>query len=266
MRLDRVVCEKLACSRVRAQEVIKSGAVFVDGKIQTKPAFEVEGQKVEIKEGKMYVSRGAYKLLGAIEKFGIDLNEKVVLDIGASTGGFSEVCLENGAKKVYALDVGKSQLDKKLKFDKRVIDIENTDFRKVSKEAFQDVDFITGDLSFISLRHIFPKLVEIFGASKEVCMLFKPQFECGKELAKKFKGVVLDKKLHKNLLEKFCLYLKGLGFKISGLCYSSIQGKEGNLEYLFYLNGEANFEDNISKVVDEAFEKLKKIKENRHFF
>ncbi len=208
----------------------------------------------------MYVSRGAYKLLGAIEKFGIDLNGKVVLDIGASTGGFSEVCLENGAKKVYALDVGKSQLDKKLKLDKRVVDIENTDFREVSKEVFQDVDFITGDLSFISLRHIFPKIVEIFGASKEICMLFKPQFECGKEFAKKFKGVVLDKKLHKNLLEEFCLYLKGLGFKISGLCYSSIQGKEGNIEYLFYLNGEQNFDGNVSKVVDEAFEILKKIR------
>ena len=260
MRLDRVVCEKLACSRVRAQEVIKSGAVFVDGKMQTKPAFEVEGQKVEIKEGKMYVSRGAFKLAGAIEKFGFDLNGKVVLDIGASTGGFSEVCLENGAKKVYALDVGKSQLDKKLKLDKRVVDIENTDFREVSKEVFQDVDFITGDLSFISLRHIFPKIVEIFGASKEICMLFKPQFECGKELAKKFKGVVLDKKLHKNLLEEFCLYLKGLGFKISGLCYSSIQGKEGNIEYLFYLNGKQNFDGNVSKVVDEAFENLKKIR------
>lgn len=208
----------------------------------------------------MYVSRGAFKLAGAIEKFGVDLNGKVVLDIGASTGGFSEVCLENGAKKVYAIDVGKSQLDKKLKLDKRVVDIENTDFREVSKEAFQDVDFITGDLSFISLRHIFPKIVEIFGASKEICMLFKPQFECGKELAKKFKGVVLDKKLHKNLLEEFCFYLKGLGFKISGLCYSSIQGKEGNIEYLFYLNGEQNFDDNVSKVVDEAFEILKKIR------
>ncbi len=253
MRLDKIVAEKLNCSRARAQELIKSSAVFVNKKVQTKVSFEVKQEEIEIKQSKMYVSRGAYKLLGATAKFNINLKDKVVLDIGASTGGFTQVCCEQGASKVYALDVGRSQLDNALKSNPSVVDIENTDFRDIKKGQFDDVNFITGDLSFISLRHIFPKIVELFGNKIEICMLFKPQFECGVQIAKKFKGVVLDKAVHKSLLHDFYIYLESLGFKVSGIYPSSIRGKEGNIEYLIYLNGSQCFDKNIDKLVDEAF-------------
>lgn len=254
MRIDKLIVVKFNISREKAQQLIKNGCVYVDQKQVLKTSYNVEeGSQIEVTAQEQYVSRGAYKLLGAISCFNLNFNDKIVLDIGASTGGFSQVCLLNGAKKVYSLDIGKNELDKNLKNDFRIVDYSGLDFRNAKKENFIDVNFIVGDLSFISLKHILPKIIELFGNKIEVCMLFKPQFECGKILARKYKGVVLDRKIHITLLQDFVLYLQKLGFNISGIDYSRIRGKSGNIEYLFHLNGDNYKSYNITKIVEEAF-------------
>ena len=258
MRLDKLVSEKNKISRTKAQELIKNGFVFVCDKAMDKPAFEVEEESdVRVEENQSYVSRGAYKLLGVIDDFNLKFKDKVVLDIGASTGGFTQVALDNGAKKVYAVDIGENELFESLKKDKRVVNYNSTDFRNLKINMCPDVQMIIGDVSFISLKHIFPKIKELFGSNIEICILFKPQFECGKDLAKKYKGVVKNRSIHIKLLKDFCSYLKNNNFKISDLTYSKIKGKSGNIEYLFYLNGEDISLFEIDSVVDKAFGTLK---------
>lgn len=258
MRLDKLVSEKNKISRTKAQELIKNGFVFVCDKAIDKPAFEVEEESdVRVEENQSYVSRGAYKLLGAIDDFNLNFKDKVVLDIGASTGGFTQVALDNGAKKVYAVDIGENELFESLKKDKRVVNYNSTDFRNLKINMCLDVQMIIGDVSFISLKNIFPKIIELFGNKIEICILFKPQFECGKDLAKKYKGVVKNRSIHIKLLKDFCSYLKNNNFKISDLTYSKIKGKSGNIEYLFYLNGEDISLFEIDSVVDKAFGTLK---------
>ena len=253
MRIDvYLVGCGLAKSRAKAQELIESGLVFVDGKIISKASTIVTGEeKIEVKTHDEYVSRGAYKLLGAIDKFALDFGGRVVLDMGASTGGFTQVALNHGAKKVYAVDVGKGQLDKLLREDKRVVSIEEMDVRAIDAKELSDVDFIIGDLSFISLKKVLPHIKNEFG-DKEMCLLFKPQFECGQALAKKCRGVIKDEKVHLRLLKDFCEFIKVLGFSLSGLAVSPIKGGDGNREYLVYLNGKGEAED-IEKVVKDAF-------------
>lgn len=240
-------------SREKAQTAIKEGGVFVDGK-QRDCAFAVSGEEqIEIKNACKYVSRGAYKLLGAVEKFKLNLKDRVVLDIGASTGGFTQVALEEGAQKVYALDVGTDQLAPEIKSDSRVLDLSQTDFRVAPK--FEDVDFIVSDLSFISLRYIIPKIVEQY-SGVEMAILFKPQFECGPAIAKRGGGVVRDSKLHIKLLEDFIEYLGFFKIEISGVSHSPITGKTGNIEYLLHLNGVKGKNINVKQVVQEAFSRL----------
>lgn len=253
-RLDKfLVVKGYFPSREKAQTAIKGGQVFVDGKTRD-CAFKVSGEEeILVQQPFLYVSRGAFKLLGAIACFGLELKDKTVLDIGASTGGFTQVALEAGAKKVYALDVGSGQLDDGIKSDSRVVDLSKTDFR--TSEKLEDVDFIVSDLSFISLKHIIPKLVEEYNGV-ECMLLFKPQFECGPATAKKYNGVVRDKKIHVKLLEDFVLYLTFFKFTISGLTYSPVAGKSGNIEYLFHLNGKKGGKFNINKIVDSAFSSL----------
>ena len=257
MRLDYFVAEKMNVSRTRAQNLIKEGCVFVEGVSILKPAFEVsENLKIEIKPKDDYVSRGAYKLARAKEVFCLDFGQRTVLDMGASTGGFTQVSLKNGAKKVYSVDVGHGELDKSLAEDSRVANIEGQDIRTIKKQNFSDVDMVVGDLSFISLKHILPVIHSQFGCV-ECALLFKPQFECGKVLAKKYKGVIKDKVIHKNLLKEFLEEIKIYNFKLSGLTHSSIKGKEGNIEYLVHLNGKSEKEVDISKIVENAFYSLK---------
>jgi len=257
MRLDKLVSEKNKISRTKAQELIKNGFVFVCDKAIDKPAFEVEEESdVRVEENQSYVSRGAYKLLGAIDDFNLNFKDKVVLDIGASTGGFTQVALDNGAKKVYAVDIGENELFESLKKDKRVVNYNSTDFRNLKINMCPDVQMIIGDVSFISLKHIFPKIKELFGCNIEICILFKPQFECGKELAKKYKGVVIKRNVHLELLKDFCSYLEINNFLISGLSYSKIKGKSGNIEYLFYLNGVKNNKIDVLNVVESAFNNI----------
>lgn len=258
MRLDKYLYEKKGItSRAKAQQLIKNGLVFVDGKNILKPSYELLCyESITIAEYHDYVSRGAKKLLGAIEKFQLDFKQKIVIDIGASTGGFTQVAIEHGAKKVYAVDVGKDELDKSLKEDIHVINIENTDFRNLEKDKVSDVNMVIGDISFISLKHIFPKIKEMF-IKPEIVILFKPQFECGKEIAKKYKGVIRNSSIHKNLLKDFIAYLNGINYEVCGLTYSPIQGKNGNIEYILYINGEKHFPFDIDKTVTSAFEQFK---------
>lgn len=254
MRVDKFISEKFTISRTKAQELIKNGLVFYADKKVDKVSFNVENENlILIKDNKQYVSRGAYKLLGSIDAFDLNFKDKVVLDIGASTGGFTQVALEHGAKKVYAVDIGKNELAQVLKNNNKVVNMNSTDFRDIAKDKLKDVEMIVGDISFISLKHIFPKILDLFGNKIEVCMLFKPQFECGIEQAKKYKGVVLDKKLHIKLLTDFVCYLQNMGFLISGITYSNIKGKQGNIEYLFYINGKKFYNFDINNLVCDAF-------------
>lgn len=258
-RLDMFLFERGDfSSREKAKMAVQEGYVKVAEKTIFKPSFLVSDDAfVTVTNVNNFVSRGVFKIKKAFETFNFVFKDKIVLDIGASTGGFTQFALLEGAKKVYALDVGSGALDEKLKLDERVVNLENQDFRFLSKDKCTDVNLIIGDVSFISLRLIIPKILEKYGNQMEVVMLFKPQFECGMEIAKKHKGVVLDKKLHVKLLTDFLNYVKNFGFTVSNLTYSSICGKEGNIEYLLHLNGQDKKKFDIIKMVNEAFKRLK---------
>ena len=244
-------------SRTKAQNLVKEGCVFVEGTSILKPAFEVdESSNIVVKPKDDYVSRGAYKLVRAVEEFGLIFDDKTVLDMGASTGGFTQVALKNGAKKVYSVDVGHGELDKNLAKDERVVNMEGVDIRTITSKEIAGIDIVVGDLSFISLKHILPVIHTQFGKI-ECALLFKPQFECGKAVAKKYKGVIKDKVIHKSLLKEFLEEIKLYGFVLSGLTHSSIKGKEGNIEYLVHLNGGEEKVVDIAKIVDSAFASLK---------
>lgn len=255
MRLDIFLHEKMGIkSRSTAQELIKSGLVFVDNKCVTKPSFElVCNENITISEHQNYVSRGSQKLLGAIKAFGLNFDELTVIDIGASTGGFTQVALCSGAKKVYAVDVGSDVLAPELVTDPRVVNLENTDFRKLTLDQAPDVNFVVGDISFISLRHILPHLKSLYG-NIEAVMLFKPQFECGEAIAKKYKGVIKNSAVHKKLLRDIVTYCQGLGFSVSDIVPSPIKGKSGNIEYLLHINAKSQRPFNIDKIVGDAFQ------------
>lgn len=256
-RLDNLISQRENISRARAQILIKEGKVEVGGKVVTKPAFLVEEEISYILKTKdNYVSRAAYKLKKALEVFDVSVQDKVVLDMGASTGGFTQVALENGAEKVYSVDVGKGELDKSLVEDDRVVNLEQTDIRMLTKEMVADVQIIVGDLSFISLKHILPKVNALYGKI-ECVLLFKPQFECGKEIAKKYRGVVKDQGVHKRLLKEFLEEIKIYNYHLADLTFSPIKGKSGNVEYLVHLNGKNEKNIDIEKVVFEAFAKTR---------
>lgn len=258
-RLDMfLVMKGLQESRERAKRAILAGQVFVNGKAETSPSAKVvDGDEITLgKDILKYVSRGALKLAKAKDVFDVNFNDRVVLDIGSSTGGFTEVSLENGAKKVLALDVGTNILHNRLRENENVVVMENTDFRFVEGGKVQEASLIVTDVSFISLRLIFPKIIEIFGKEIEIVALFKPQFECGEQLAKKYNGVIRNSKIHKELLSNFVTYLENFGMKITGLDYSPITGKEGNIEYLFHINGEGKKNYNVDKTIGEAFKAL----------
>lgn len=257
MRLDFLVAQKLGISRTKAQSLIKGGSVFVGEIVVNKPAFEIESdENITINQKDNYVSRGAYKLKRAVEEFSLDLNGRVVVDMGASTGGFTQVALESGASKVYSVDVGHGELDKTLSMDARVVNMEGTDIRALTRDKVGDASLVVGDLSFISLKHILPVVHNLFGGI-ECALLFKPQFECGKEVARRYRGVIKDKVVHKALLNEFLEELKIYDFTLSGLTHSSIKGKEGNIEYLVHINGKQDAEIDVKVVVDRAFSELK---------
>ena len=255
MRLDQfLVSSGLQESRERAKQAIVSNQVLVNGKIINSPSHKVDGSET-ITFGEdilTYVSRGALKLKKAIEVFDVDFTDRYVLDIGSSTGGFTEVSLEAKAQHVIALDVGTNILHPRLRENHNITVMENTDFRVVEASKINRANLIVTDVSFISLKHIFPKIKQVFG-NIEIIALFKPQFECGEAIAKKYKGVIKDKSVHKALLNDFVYYIHELGYQLTNIDYSPIKGKEGNIEYLLHINGNSKKTINISNTVEMAF-------------
>ena len=285
MRLDDKVKELFNISKTKAQKYIREGIVKIDDKIITKPGYILKDEEknnkekynIEIIEEKnryIYVSQGALKLKKAVGEFKLEeiLKDNICIDIGSSTGGFTEILLENGVKKVYSIDVGTSQLDEKLKKNNKVISIENTDFRNIQidkENKFQNdnIDTIVGDLSFISLKKIIDKIVEI--EPKNIILLIKPQFEVGEDIARKYNGVIDDKKKHIEIIEDIiCYYLDKLnnnsvnnnkndknnenqkyilkGFTYSEILINNLKEKK-NIEYLMYI-GKKNKNDKFKKI------------------
>ena len=231
-RLDSFLFEQgYYPSRGKAKEAILSNRVKVNGKEITKPAYTVEDiAKIEALPFE-FVSRGGFKLQKALEEFKVDLKGKVIVDIGASTGGFTDVCLKNGAKKVYAIDTGTDQLAESLRKDKRVISLENTNYLTFDKSNFLDADMAAIDVSFVSLTKLAEKLSKDFS---EIIALVKPQFECGKDYAKKHKGVVKDEKMHEKILKDISFAFTSVGFTLSPIIPSPILGGDGNKEFLLH--------------------------------
>ena len=230
MRLDEYLVKKdIVDSRNKAKELIKNSKIKVDGEIIKKPSFNVESPKIEILQ-KIYVSRAAWKLKSYLEKYNIDFNKKSVIDVGSSTGGFSEVALEKGARKIVCVDVGSNQLHSKIRENKKVEVFENTDIRDFkTKEKF---DILVSDVSFISLIKIFNKLNEL---SDEMILLFKPQFEVGREAKRDKRGVVIDKEAIKKAQINFENKIKEYNWEILKKEISQLKGKEGNIEYIYHL-------------------------------
>lgn len=249
-RLDILLVKRgLAPSREKAKAIIMSGIVFVDNVREDKAGTSFD-EKVNIEvRGKTlkYVSRGGLKLEKAMDKFGVKIEGKICMDVGASTGGFTDCMLQNGAVKVYSVDVGHGQLAWKLLQDERVICMDRTNIRYVTPEDIEDIiDFASIDVSFISLTKVLLPVKELLRDDGQIVCLIKPQFEAGRENVGK-KGVVRDKKIHIQVIEKVIEYAKSIGFCILNLDFSPVKGPEGNIEYLLYLHkipeGEV-FEDN----------------------
>ncbi len=237
-RLDVLLTEKgLLDSRQKAQATIMSGIVFVNGQRVDKVGTAVSNDAlIEIRGTTLpYVSRGGLKLEKAMQTFPLTLTGKICADIGASTGGFTDCMLQNGAKKVYAVDVGYGQLDWKLRNDARVVCMERTNARYLTHEEIpEELDFASVDVSFISLKLIFPALYGLLREGGEIACLIKPQFEAGREKVGK-KGVVRDPAVHLEVLEHFLIHAKENHFTVLGITYSPIRGPEGNIEYLGFL-------------------------------
>lgn len=238
-RLDVLLVQQgLATSRELAKAYIMAGNVYVDGQKEDKAGTKVAvTAALEVKGNQMkYVSRGGYKLEKAIDAFDISLEGKICLDIGASTGGFTDCMLQNGAVKVYAIDVGYGQFAWKLRNDPRVVCLEKTNVRYVTHEQVPDEgDFASIDVSFISLTKVLPAVLGVLSEKGQLVCLIKPQFEAGREKVGK-KGVVRDIQVHKEVIEKIASYVRTQGLGILGLSFSPIKGPEGNIEYLIYLD------------------------------
>ena len=239
-RVDTALVRRgLAQSREKAQAMIMAGEVYIGERKINKSSETVKPDEELMIRGETdkFVSRGAHKLEKAVRVFNADLNGRVVMDIGASTGGFTDICLRNGAKHVYSIDVGYGQLDWKLREDPRVICMEKTNFRYVKPEDLDPArmpDFASVDVSFISLSKILPPAHAILPAGGEMVCLIKPQFEAGREKVGK-KGVVRDPRVHIEVIENVLQIAQGAGFAVLGLSWSPIRGPEGNIEYLMHL-------------------------------
>lgn len=251
-RLDSLLVKKgLVSSRTRGEYEIKNGNVLVNGKVITKPSTKFNEDVIIVINNKFdYVSKGALKLLKAIDTFNINLKDKVMLDIGSSTGGFSDVALRNDIKKIIAVDVGTDQF--KLN-DPRIELHEGTDIRNFNIKEI--IDVVTIDVSFISVTKIINKLEEI--NPKEIVLLIKPQFECGKDIADKYKGIPRNKEVHFNVIENIINEFKNINYNIQGLTYSPITGGSGNIEYLGYFTKDNIKEININEIINEAFKNFK---------
>lgn len=265
-RLDKIIVDLgLAENRSRAQALIMAGKVRVNDQVITKSGTQIANNNINITvdNERNWASRGAYKLLKAFEVFNLNVKDKICVDIGASTGGFTDVLIENGAKKVYAVDVGYGQLIWRLVSDSRVVVMDRTNARNLERENFNEIiDFISCDASFISLKLILPVINKILtqNLSGEAIVLIKPQFEAGRERLGS-RGVVRDKKIHADILNEIINFiLNNKIFFISGLTHSPILGPEGNIEFLCWLTRrESDFiiNININELVSAAHNELK---------
>ena len=263
-RLDVLLVQQgLANSRELAKAYIMAGNVYVDGQKEDKAGTKVAvTAKLEVKGNQMkYVSRGGYKLEKAMDVFGIRLDGKICLDIGASTGGFTDCMLQNGASKVYAIDGGYGQFAWKLRNDERVVCLEKTNVRYVTHEQVPDEgDFASIDVSFISLTKVLPAVLGVLGEKGQLVCLIKPQFEAGREKVGK-KGVVRDSSVHREVIEMIVEYVRTQSLGILGLDFSPIKGPEGNIEYLIYLDKSRSgmHEDEVQARVDTVVAQSHKI-------
>ena len=261
-RLDVLLVERgFVESRQKAQAVIMAGSVFVAGQRVDKPGTSVSNEAdIEVRGHVLrYVSRGGLKLEKAMKSFPLTLEGKICADIGASTGGFTDCMLQNGAVKVYSVDVGYGQLDWKLRNDPRVVCMERTNARYLTHEEIPDeLDFASIDVSFISLKLIFPALHSLLKDGGEIACLIKPQFEAGREKVGK-KGVVRDPDVHLEVLENFLQHAKENSFTVVDVTYSPIRGPEGNIEYLGYLRkaDEPNGTFDLAAIVEASHDELK---------
>ena len=264
-RLDVILVKRgLAPSREKARAIIMSGNVFVKGVREDKAgsSFEETEEDIVVKGDPIkYVSRGGLKLEKAIEEFKLELDGCTCMDIGSSTGGFTDCMLQNGAVKVYAIDVGRGQLDWKLRNDGRVVCMEKTNFRYVTHEQISEpIDFASADVSFISLDKILPVAYGLLSDNARMVCLIKPQFEAGREQVGK-KGVVRDPKVHEDVIARITDVASEIGFTPCDLTYSPIRGPEGNIEYLMLLNKNTDeitgdIKQKIAITVDMAFERI----------
>ena len=258
-RLDvELVNRGLVESREKGRALIMEGAVYVNGQKAFKAGDKVkDGMQIEIRGAKLpYVSRGGLKLEKSLKVFPIDLNDTVCADIGASTGGFTDCMLQNGAKKVYAIDVGYGQLAWKLRSDERVVNLERTNIRYLDFDTVTDeIDFISIDVSFISLKLVLPVAYELLKEGGSLVALIKPQFEAGREEVGK-KGVVRDIEVHRDVIEKITEFAYETGFSVKGLEFSPIKGPEGNIEFLMFLNKDLEHTNEISReIINDITEK-----------
>lgn len=257
-RLDIVIKEKFGYSREYAKNIILKGYVLVNGKVITKPSFKIlhnDNLFLDEKATPQYVSRGGFKLEKAIQYFNLNIKDNICLDIGASTGGFTDCMLKYGANLVYAVDVGTNQLVDKILNNKKVISIENMDIRDFIPP--QKFDFISSDVSFISLKKIIPKITDIITEQGSCIFLIKPQFEVGRENIKK-DGVVKNKNLHIQILEDITNFCEKNNLFIKDITYSPIKGGKGNIEYLAYATKkQSNKTFPFKKIVFDAFNSLK---------
>ena len=263
-RLDvAMAAQGLAESRQKAQAIIMSGLVFVDGKRVDKCGAQIADTAVIEVRGKTlrYVSRGGLKLEKAMQCFPLTLQDVIAMDCGASTGGFTDCMLQNGAQKVYAVDVGYGQLDWKLRQDERVVCMERTNARYLTREQIPEpLDFVSVDVSFISLGLILPALRPLLADNANLVCLIKPQFEAGKDKVGK-KGVVRDPKVHLAVLEQFLRHAAENDLTVKGMTYSPIKGPEGNIEYLGWLTARAgeNCVPDLHTLVETSHEELERV-------
>lgn len=266
-RLDVLIFEQgFVSSREKAKTLIMTGNVFVNGQREDKAGTKISVEAlITVKDAGMpYVSRGGFKLEKALNQFELDLNNKLCMDVGASTGGFTDCMLQNGARKVYAIDVGRGQLDWKLRQDERVVSMEKTNIRYVTTtEVSEPIEFVSVDVSFISLTKILAPVYQLMKETSEIVCLIKPQFEAGREHVGK-KGVVRDFDIHIEVIERVMAYARGLNFIPLHLSFSPIKGPEGNVEYLMHMGkydesqtnerqqNPLDFAPIIKAVVDEA--------------
>lgn len=261
-RLDvLLVSLGLATSRELAKAYVMAGDVYVDGNKEEKAGTKIDvNSKIEVRGREMpYVSRGGFKLEKAMAEFPVELEGKICMDIGSSTGGFTDCMLQNGASKVYSIDVGYGQLAWKLRNDERVVCMEKTNVRYITEEQISDKpEFASVDVSFISLTKVIPPALAVMSDSAQMVCLIKPQFEAGREKVGK-KGVVKDKKVHEEVILKIVDFAFEIGINVIGISFSPIKGPEGNIEYLILLDRK---NEGLSK--EEAHKAAHDITEQSH--